>query len=60
MDNLASKVTVNPDISFGKATIRGTRYAVTFLLELLDSGMTEAEILANYEDLEPEDIQAVL
>jgi uncharacterized protein (DUF433 family) len=47
-------------MSFGKPTIRGLRYSIEWLLETLSSGMTNEEILADYEDLEPADIQAVL
>ena len=55
-----SRITSNPEICFGKPTIRGTRYSVEWLLELMSSGMTQAEILADYEDLENEGFQAVL
>jgi uncharacterized protein (DUF433 family) len=47
-------------MAFGKPTIRGLRYSVEWLLETLSSGMTNQEILADYEDLEAADIQAVL
>ncbi len=40
--------------------IRGLRYPVTMLLELMSSGMTQAEILADYEDLERDDFLAAL
>ena len=40
--------------------MRGLRYPVSVLLNLMSSGMTDAEILADYEDLEPEDLRAVL
>jgi uncharacterized protein (DUF433 family) len=40
--------------------VRGLRYPVETLLELLSSGMTTDEILADYEDLEREDLLAVL
>lgn len=54
------RITINPEICFGKPTIRGTRYSVEWLLELMSSGMSFDEILADYEDLEREDFQAVL
>lgn len=57
---LLNRITINPSIAFGKPTIRGLRYSIEWLLETLSSGMTNAEILADYEDLQPEDIQAVL
>ena len=60
MENLLQRITINPAIAFGKPTIRGLRYSVEWLLELLSSGMSQQEILADYEDLEINDIYAVL
>lgn len=57
---LLNRITVNPAMAFGKPTIRGLRYSVEWLLETLSSGMSVEEILADYEDLEPADIQAAL
>ena len=54
-----NRITVNPEICHGKPCVRGLRYPVETILELLSSGMTEAEILEDYEDLESEDIRAV-
>lgn len=58
--NLAERITIDPDICHGKPCIRGLRYPVETILELLSSGMTPEEILADYEDLEREDILAAL
>ena len=58
--NLSERITIDPQISHGKPTIRGLRYTVETILELLSSGMTVEEILADYEDLEKEDILAAL
>jgi uncharacterized protein (DUF433 family) len=58
--NLADRITIDPEICHGKPTIRGLRYPVETILELLSSGMTSDEIVADYEDLEPDDILAVL
>lgn len=58
--NLSERITIKPDICHGKPTIRGLRYPVEMILELLSSGMTSEEILADYEDLEREDILAAL
>jgi uncharacterized protein (DUF433 family) len=58
--NLAERITVDPDICHGKPCIRGLRYPVEMILELLSSGMSPEEILADYEDLEREDILAAL
>ena len=58
--NLTERITIDPDICHGKPTIRGLRYPVEMILELLSSGMTLDEILGDYEDLEREDILAAL
>ncbi len=58
--NLSERITIDPEICHGKPTIRGLRYPVEMILELLSSGMTVEEILADYEDLEREDILATL
>ena len=60
MTNRLERITIDPEICHGKPTIRGLRYPVETILELLSSGMTPEEILADYEDLEREDILAVL
>ena len=58
--NLADRITIDPEICHGKPTIRGLRYPVETILELLSSGMTTEEILGDYEDLEREDLLAAL
>ncbi len=58
--NLTERITIDPEICHGKPTIRGLRYPVETILELLSAGMTIEEILAGYEDLERDDILAVL
>jgi len=60
MMNFADRITIDPNICHGKPTIRGLRYPVETILELLSSGMTVDQILDDYEDLEREDILAVL
>ena len=60
MDPLLSRITIDPAICHGKPCIRGLRYPVETLLELLSSGMTIDEILADYEDLERDDLFAAL
>jgi len=59
MDELLARITIDPAICHGKPTIRGLRYPVDLILELLSSGMSNEEILADYPDLELEDIHAV-
>jgi uncharacterized protein (DUF433 family) len=56
---LINRITTDPNICHGKPVIRGLRYPVEVILELLSSGMTSEEILADYEDLEADDILAV-
>ena len=56
--NLLSRITVDPNICHGKPCVRGLRYPVEFLLELLSSGMTAEQILADYPDLEADDLRA--
>jgi len=58
--NIAPRITVNSDICHGKPCIRGLRYPIETILELLSAGMTHKEILEDYPDLEEEDIFAVL
>lgn len=58
--NLASRITVEPGKRSGKPCIRGLRITVSDVLEYLASGMTEAEILADFPELAIEDIRACL
>ncbi|MCY7350025.1 MAG: DUF433 domain-containing protein [Cytophagaceae bacterium] len=60
MDNLLTRITLNPNVCHGKPTIRNKRYPVELILDLLASGMTHAEILADYPTLEEADILACL
>jgi uncharacterized protein (DUF433 family) len=54
------RITIEPGKRGGKACIRGLRITVYEVLDFLASGMTEAEILADFPNLETEDIRAVL
>ena len=60
MMNTIDRITIDPAICHGKPCIRGLRYPVEWVLELLSSGMTIETILDDYEDLEREDILAAL
>jgi uncharacterized protein (DUF433 family) len=60
MNPLLSRITIDPSICHGKPCIRGLRYPVETILELLSSGMTPDEILADYEDLERDDLLAAI
>ena len=59
-DELLKRITVAPEICHGKPCIRGLRYPVSMLLELLSSGMSYEAILSDYEDLERDDLLAAL
>ena len=60
MTSLLERITVDPATCHGKPVVRGLRYPVETLLELLSADMTIEQILADYEDLEREDVLAVL
>ena len=51
---------MNADICHGKPCIRGLRYPVEMILELLSGNMTDKDLLNDYKDLQPEDIKACL
>jgi len=52
------RITTDPEICHGKPVVRGLRYPVLMLLELIASGMSFDEILEDYPDLEYEDLVA--
>ena len=60
MAKLLQRITVNPGIFGGKPIIRGMRLSVELVLSLLAQGETWENLLADYPDLEPDDIQACL
>ena len=55
---LLERIVVDPDVMVGKPVIAGTRLTVEYVLGLLAHGATQDEILAEYDGLAPEDIQA--
>jgi len=57
---LLDRITLDPEICHGKPTIRGLRYPVDNMLELLASGMSIEELLEDYPDLEREDFLACI
>jgi uncharacterized protein (DUF433 family) len=59
-DDILSRITIDPQICHGKPAIRGMRYPVEFLLELLAAGSGLDDILNDYPDLEREDLRACL
>lgn len=58
--SLLQRITIDPEICHGKPTIRGMRYPVEHMLELMASGMTMEELLDDYPDLEAEDFLACM
>ena len=59
-EKLLSRITCNKDIFGGKPIVRGLRISVDLILSLLAQGQKYEEILADYPDLEPDDIRACL
>lgn len=59
MSRLA-RITTDPAVCHGQPVVRGLRYPVSMLLELMASGMTTSEILDDYPDLEHDDLLAAL
>jgi uncharacterized protein (DUF433 family) len=57
---LLERITINPEVMVGKPTIRGLRITVEQILKALAGGVTIQDLLADYPELEPQDIQAVL
>ena len=60
MKEILKRITVNPAVMTGLPCIRGMRIPATTILGLLASGATEKEVLADYPDLEPDDIKACM
>jgi uncharacterized protein (DUF433 family) len=60
MNTLIDRITINPEVCHGKPTIRNMRYPVEMILDLLSSGMTASEIMADYPAIENADIMACL
>ena len=60
MPSLMERITLDPEVRSGKPVIRGTRITITDILEYLAGGMSEAEILEDFPDLQADDIRAAL
>jgi uncharacterized protein (DUF433 family) len=59
-EELLERITIDPAVCHGKPCIRGLRIWVGLVLEMLEAGVDEQRILAEYPDLEPADIRACL
>lgn len=60
MNSLLSRITINPEVGHGKPTVRNSRYLVESILEHLAGGDSIEDLLAEFPDLEREDILACL
>ncbi|MBV9678958.1 MAG: DUF433 domain-containing protein [Acidobacteriaceae bacterium] len=52
-NSLLGRITINPDVRFGKPCIRGRRITVQEVLEWLSGGASQEQILAGYPNLNP-------
>jgi len=59
-DELLDRISIKPNVCFGKACVKGTRIWVSPILDFLASGMSQEEVLKEYPDLTLLDIQACL
>ena len=57
---MSERITHNPQQCGGKPCIRGMRIRVADVLELFAAGLSSEQILSDFPDLEPEDLQAAL
>lgn len=58
--DLPERLMIDPEILSGKPIIRGSRIPAEFIIDLLATGMSDAEILGNYPGLQRQDILACL
>ena len=59
-ETLLKRITIDPGVLVGKPCIRGMRISVEQILDALSGGITPQELLEEYQELELEDIRAVL
>lgn len=60
MNPLLERISIDPQVCFGKPCIRGTRIWVSLLLDQMAAGETPDEILGNYPQLRHEDLLAAI
>lgn len=60
MNPLLQRISIDPNVCFGKPCIKGTRIWVSLILDFLANGMTIEEILEEYPQLTEEDIRAAI
>lgn len=59
-EDLLKRISIDPRVCFGKPCIRGTRIWVSLIVDNLAEGVSEAEILAAYPQLQSDDLRAAL
>lgn len=59
-EELFARISVDPNVCFGRPCIRGTRIWVSLILENLADGVSEVDLLSAYPQLKPEDVRAAL
>jgi uncharacterized protein (DUF433 family) len=60
MTTLLDRISIDPNVCFGKPCIKGTRIWVSLILDFMAAGESEGQILASYPQLQPDDIRAAL
>lgn len=60
MNSLLQRISVDPNVCFGKPCIRGTRIWVSLILDFLATGMSIEEVLEEYPQLTEEDVRAAI
>jgi uncharacterized protein (DUF433 family) len=60
MNALLQRISVDPNVCFGKPVVRGTRIWVSLLLDFMANGMSQQEVLDEYPQLTADDIRAAL
>ena len=59
-EDLLRRISIDPNVCFGKPCIRGTRIWVSLIVDNLAEGVSECELLAAYPQLQPDDIRTTL
>jgi len=59
-EELLKRIAIDPNVCFGKPCIRGTRIWVSLIMDNLAEGVSEAELLLAFPQLQPEDIRAAM
>jgi uncharacterized protein (DUF433 family) len=60
MKSLINRITIHPEILHGKPCVRGMRWSVEMILDMLGSGMSTSQIIEDHPELSEEDILACL